>query len=577
MRVEWVVAAARVLVATGALATTIIDPPQITAEVSPANLLVWYLAFSLAILVLVWAPTRFDRGWAIGLHLCDLGVFAVLMALTDRGTGPFLFWLTFLLVCAFLRWQVRGMLWTAAGAAAAYIVPIVYAGLSSDGVWPSAGPHAVHGVYLFVVTALLTYLSSHHHQFHGDVTSLAAWPRTVSRDPRAVVSDALARAAATLGAPRALLVWDDPEKGHVNLALLDGHDVAWVHEPEGTYGATVLPAMQGRAFQTADAGADRRVITLAPRGFLRRKCQPVDERLRARFNMHAVQSWPLDGEIVRGRLFCLDKRRMRLDDLLVGEFVARLVTSRLDSLYLLERLRDAAALEERVRVARDLHDGLLQSQAGAALQLLAARRLLDRDPGVARQRLDEVQQQLERGELEMRTFIRSLRPLARGGRDEPSHSFGDRLLDLGHRMERQWDLRVDFHLDAEVNAVPSDVAEHVYRLVQEAVVNAGRHADASAVRVDLSIVDGWGEPPPGDSSVHELERLQRVQRLRLRITDDGKGFPFSGTYDLAALEQMARGPATLQERVAELHGDLTLTSSAETGTTLLITVPLAPA
>jgi len=61
----------------------------------------------------------------------------------------------------------------------------------------------------------------------------------------------------------------------------------------------------------------------------------------------------------------------------IGEFVAHLATSRLDGLYLLTRLQDARALEERMRVARDLHDSLLQSQAGAALQLLAARRVLD--------------------------------------------------------------------------------------------------------------------------------------------------------------------------------------------------------
>ena len=89
--------------------------------------------------------------------------------------------------------------------------------------------------------------------------------------------------------------------------------------------------------------------------------------LRARFNMRGVQSWPLAGELIRGRMFCLDKAKMRLDDLVLGEVVAWLAVTRLESFYWQDRLREAAALDERVRLARDLHDSLLQSQAGAAL------------------------------------------------------------------------------------------------------------------------------------------------------------------------------------------------------------------
>jgi signal transduction histidine kinase len=64
--------------------------------------------------------------------------------------------------------------------------------------------------------------------------------------------------------------------------------------------------------------------------------------------------------------------------------------------------------------------------------------------------------------------------------------------------------------------------------------------------------------------------------VRLRIIDDGHGFPFHGTFDLQALNAMNQGPLTLKERVAELQGRLLLRSS-ETGTELSIELPLAPA
>jgi NarL family two-component system sensor histidine kinase LiaS len=252
-------------------------------------------------------------------------------------------------------------------------------------------------------------------------------------------------------------------------------------------------------------------------------------------------------------MFCLDKQKMRLDDLILGEVVASLAVSRLESYYWQDRLREAAALDERIRLARDLHDSLLQSQAGAALQLVAARRLLERDPAAGKQRLADVQEQLERDELEMRSFVTRLRP-ARGPVASPAMSLVQRLEELSQRIERQWDIHVKLHIDSTAG-LTEELLEGTYRLAQESIVNAARHADASVIDVRM---------------------LRRADDLELRISDDGRGFAFQGTYDLKALDAMDDGPLTLKERVADLGGTLRLTS-ADTGTELLITLPLARA
>ena len=246
---------------------------------------------------------------------------------------------------------------------------------------------------------------------------------------------------------------------------------------------------------------------------------------------------------------------MRLDDLILGDVVARLTVSRLDSLYLLRRLRQAAALDERLRVARDIHDSLLQSTAGSALQLLAARRLLDRNPDEARRRLEDVQNQLEHGELEMRDFIRRLRPVSSQTEHSPSAGLAERLEELRRRVERQWEIKVKMAPPSAADAWPQALLEGVYRIVQEGVLNAARHADPSLISVDFAV----------DSAT-----------LRLRISDDGRGFPFHGTFDLQELNARNLGPLTLKERVAELQGRLRLQTS-ETGTELSIELPLAPA
>jgi signal transduction histidine kinase len=391
--------------------------------------------------------------------------------------------------------------------------------------------------------------------FQHELRRLASWPRTPVGDPRALVTEIIRSSCEFLECPRLVLVWEEPGDGWINVAWQSQDEVMWTQEPEATYGSFVLPGLEADSFQVDDAAVDRaRVLIVRESGFRRRECRPVNESLRARFNMAAVQSWPLAGELLRGRMFSLDKRRMRLDDLVLGEVVAGLVSSRLEGMYWQDRLREAAALDERVRLARDLHDSLLQSQAGAALQLVAARRLLDRDPEAGKQRLADVQEQLERDELEMRGFVTRLRP-ARGPVTSPATmSLSQRLEELRQRIERQWDIHIKLHLD-NTSGLPAELLEGAYRLAQESIVNAARHADASVIDVRLSMRDTG---------------------LELRIADDGRGFAFQGTYDLNALNEMDNGPLTLKERVAELGGDLRLTS-ADTGTELVITLPLARA
>ena len=220
---------------------------------------------------------------------------------------------------------------------------------------------------------------------------------------------------------------------------------------------------------------------------------------------------------------------------------------------MLGRLRKAAALEERVRVAGDLHDSLLQAQAGAALQLLAARRLLDRRPEAARQGLEEVQNLLERGELEMRSFIRGLRPESSLRSKTSDVDLADRLDTLRHQVQRQWPLTVNIHLNGATDRVPTTLRDDVYHLAQEAIINAARHADASVVSLDLSSTSS---------------------DVRLEVVDDGRGFPFHGTFDLQGLNRMKAGPLTLKERVARLEGDLTLYST-DAGSVVIMKLPIA--
>jgi signal transduction histidine kinase len=553
VRVEWLMAGTRVALAGGALLATIIDPLSYNPYQVVTSLIATYFAYSLAMLALVWAPVRFARGWRVAVHTVDFAIFSVLMVVTEGATSPFFVYYTFLLICATLRWQKRGTVFMGGVTIVAYAAICIYASKALHSPAFALDTFVIRTVYLVVITTLLGYFAAHQQQFQHEIVRLAAWPRRISRDPRDVISEVIAQSSMLLQAPRIVLAWEEPRSRRLNLAWRTNEEVMWADEPEGSYGSLVLPALERRSFQAADATSEHgRVVALTENGFRYRECHPLDEGLRARFDVRAVQSWPLEGELIQGRLFALDKQRMQIDELVIGELVARLAVSRLDSLYFLQRLGETAALEERVRVARELHDSILQSQAGAALQLLAARRLLERDSRAGKERLAEVQEHFERGELEMRSFIRRLRPADPSPANPTSPRLSDRLEELRRRVARQWDIKVVIQLHA-ADGLPPELSDSVYRLVQEGVVNAARHADASVIEIDLTVDD---------------------RAVRLRILDDGRGFPFHGTYDLAALATMKRGPRTLKERVGELRGDLMLRSQ-DTGTELLITLPFA--
>jgi signal transduction histidine kinase len=552
VRVEWLIAGVRVAIAVSALLAFLIDVPNYFPPYIVSLVFVVYLIYGVAVLALVWSPVNFGRGWDLAVHLFDLLVFVLAASMIDVVPSPFFASFAFIVVSASLRWRDKGTVITVVAALVAYSIVAIYGMPFLPEPAFQVNVFFIRIVYLVTMAVLLGNFGALQQRSHSEVVGLASWPRRVSRDPREVVSEVLFQSAKLVDAPRVVLIWEDPVESRVNIAWLAHDELRWVQEPEGTYGTLVRPPYERAIIQASDASIDEgSVVAFTDGGFRYRNDRPLNELLRARFNMTAVQAWPLSGELIQGRLFALDKERMQIDDLVMGELVARLAVSRLDSLYLIERMQDAAALETRVRVARELHDGLLQAHTGAALQLLVARRLLDNDPVAGRVRLEEVQRMLERGELDMRTFIRRLRPEEEKKATAGYSTLGDRLEVLKRRIAREWDVKVVLRAQG-ADLLPAGISEDVYRLAQEGALNAARHADPSVIKIDLTVEE---------------------DKLRLGIADDGQGFPLQGTYDLAALNAINQGPLTLRERVAALRGDLMLRSN-ETGTQILITLPL---
>jgi PAS domain S-box-containing protein len=200
-----------------------------------------------------------------------------------------------------------------------------------------------------------------------------------------------------------------------------------------------------------------------------------------------------------------------------------------------------AALEERQKLARELHDSVSQALYGIGLGARTARALLDRDPARVAEPLDYVLSLAETGMAEMRALIFELRP-------ESLREEG-----LVAAIEKQaiaargrHGLAVSLDLDAEPH-LPMPAKEALYRIVQEAMHNTVKHAHASAVAVRLGR-EGAGQTV-------------------LEIRDDGAGFDTGGAFPGHL------GLRSMRERVERLGGSLEISSAPGCGTTIRAELP----
>jgi signal transduction histidine kinase len=326
---------------------------------------------------------------------------------------------------------------------------------------------------------------------------------------------------------------------------------SWREAP-ATFRPVVIEPLADLTFLAADVGAPVPVVTYrGPDAQCGWRGAPIHPGLQARFAMRAVLCLPLRGECLEGHLFALDKSRMTTDDLLLGDVVGNHVASSIDQSLLARRLRRAAAVDERNRLSRDLHDGVLQSLTAAALQLQTVQGLWDAEPRAARERLAATQLLIAHEQRGLRHFIRESK-LAAVGPTAADAGLRAGLLEVVQRLERIWGMRVALQMDAVDHEGPHPLTNDICLIVQEAVVNAARHAAASEVCVAVARANG---------------------DLCVVVTDNGRGFPFRGEYDHAALAALQLGPVMLKERVKSIGGTVGIRSTSA-GARLDIRLPL---
>ncbi|MFS0671941.1 sensor histidine kinase [Ornithinibacillus sp. 179-J 7C1 HS] len=202
----------------------------------------------------------------------------------------------------------------------------------------------------------------------------------------------------------------------------------------------------------------------------------------------------------------------------------------------------SAVIEERQRIARDLHDAVSQQLFALTMMSEASIKQLDLNPDIAKEQMTEVANAAHQAQSEMRALLLHLRPVHLSGDPLPK---GIQKLVQELRQKSQ----IDFQLEVEDTLKLSEaIEEHVFRIIQESLSNILRHANATEVK---------------------LEVVKRGKELFLHIVDNGKGFDLSN--DNA--KKTSYGLKTMKERCEELGGTFTIRSNIDEGTYIDIRIP----
>lgn len=209
------------------------------------------------------------------------------------------------------------------------------------------------------------------------------------------------------------------------------------------------------------------------------------------------------------------------------------------------RSRFALVLEERTRIAREIHDTLAQGFFGISSQLNALALKMSGQSEAAKRDLDLAQKMAHHSITESRRSVMNLRDSTIENRDLPSALT---------RGVRQWAeasaSRIEIEFGRSIPKLPEDMEQNTYRIAQEAVANALKHAGANTIRIGLQV---------------------EHQRLELTIEDDGRGFEPSFAL---AMRNGHYGLLGMRERAEHMGGEMELTSAPAAGTLVKITLPL---
>ena len=439
--IERLVALLRVTLTAFCLTVLITAPGSLRQYTAPFE---WILAFyALFGLIIALLPTigRLRTGWQLPVHLIDIGVVSILMFFSERFSTTFFILYVFVLLSSTFRWNWRGALWTTI---ALFVLQITL--LLTHGAM--ATQFIIQWTFLFVVGGVFVFFGVSRERSAERLTQIAAWPSSRLQSYTDIdehwLDASLIHIANVLRVPRVLVLWEIAQEPYSFTAHFNNGQCEQNREIAKRFGNLVSTELEGIAFAAETANSNE-CLTLE--GIKHYVGPVINKSLQAQFAISSVCSAPFSGDYCKGRVFMLDRSGWVDDDLTLAEIVASRLRLELEYYAIYVQLKETAASRERMRLARDLHDGVLQSLTAAGLQLSS---IASRSRHEVKYRIENIRKLLFDEQRRIRAFVegRQLSP-----RDQHSNLHDEIQREI-KKIERQWGCSTLLSVTPEDATVP---------------------------------------------------------------------------------------------------------------------------
>ncbi len=571
-RIERWLATARVFLALSTLVAIWLDPSELGANSGgvPYWLMRIYIAHSVVVMFLLraplppfnirWVSRELSPAFTLLVHSADIVWPAVISIYAAGQRSPFFLFFVFVLLAAAYRWG----LWETLGTAMAAVVLLwgegflLHHGLAPAGavIWEFVPRRLfLRSVSLVITGLFLGYLAEQQKQLRAEkvvITRILGKAR-VESGLSGTLQEIVQELLSTFGASYAVLASQEANSlRHFVAEVTPGGAAALNWLDTKTVDRDVyLSESSPNAFFATRHGSAVDSLAIDQEGI--RVLRSPDELVRRLSDRHQFDSVLSAGFAFGkewwGRVFLFNPQRTgdRVEELRFLQELIRHVGPAVYNVYLLRRLRTRAGAVERSRVARELHDGAVQSLIAMEMQVDVTRRQTAGESPRVSAELERIQALLREEVLKLRELMQEMKSIDVDARKLPHF-----VKDTVDRFRRETGIDAHFVVDIEPGGVSPRVCREVVRIIQEALVNVRKHSQAKQVLVRLFSHSGeW----------------------KLTVEDDGRGFDFAGRLSQAQLDEAHKGPLVIRERVRLIDGQLTIESNPGQGARLEVTIP----
>ncbi|MDE3180161.1 MAG: hypothetical protein KGM47_10955 [Acidobacteriota bacterium] len=562
-RREWIICAARIAVALSSLVALRFEP-TLAKNYTPTAylLLVLYLVYSLVTLSLVQTYQNCGPRFFLLIHGADILWPALLALYTAGPNSPFLALFVVPLAAAACRWGLRETFGTAL---VSVVVALLAASLATSRWGHQFTP--VHGQFRFsrfsleiigvlVIGGILGLLAEGEKKLRREALAVRTILQRADPDTsiNGTVEEALEGISRAFGADRATLalknlatakgfIWKGGNlrdwTGAFHFSEIPPSDMPRYFYPMPTTSWCVERTARREHYQLVALDREGRCTD-------KLLCRlPAVLFSEGAFRTMLADTFAL-GDAWSGRVFLFDLQnsfRLRADLRFLQELIGE-VAPVVHGLYLLQRSRSRVRAVERARIARDLHDGVIQSLVTLEMEVDVLRRQAASVSSDAAEKLEIVRGLLHGEVINLRELMQQLQLDDVGPRQLGSH-----LAQMLDKFRFETGIEIKFAPHIDTSSFSPRVSREVAQIVHEALTNVRKHSAAGRVRVDIRREDPlW----------------------KLVIEDDGRGFEFSGRLSLAELDHAHKGPWVIKQRVRAINGQLVIESHPGRGSRLEI-------